>query len=157
MNEQKVADLNRLVRVHSRPELIQMCKEKNLSVSGTKHDMAVRLIGGLKNDGEESVKLEPSINKLIIKKNANNQWEFEGLIFDNKTKNVIGVLDRYGSIQRLTRTDIEKCKQYKFKFQMPDVLDERPDKPNTTNDDSSVESDGDDEDDDLEEEDTPEF
>jgi hypothetical protein len=46
MNEKKILEVNSLVRANSRTDLIQKCKEKNLSVSGTKHDMAVRLIGG---------------------------------------------------------------------------------------------------------------
>lgn len=142
MNETKIAEINKLVRKNSRNELVRLCKEKSLSSSGTKHDMAVRLVGGL-----QEVKEEPDVNtkKLIIRKNRMGLWEYEGLIFDDKTKNVIGRLVD-GTIHPLQRKDIETCRQYKFRYTLPDILDERPDAPRT----GSVSSD--EEDDDLVEE-----
>lgn len=125
MNEAKIAEMNALVRKNSRNELIRLCKEKSLSYSGTKHDMALRLIGGLH---EDEPPIQHHIRKIVIHRNQNGQWEFEGLIFDNNTKNVIGKLANDGkSIVSLQRIDIEKCRQYKFRYNMPEVLDERHD------------------------------
>jgi hypothetical protein len=122
MNETKIAEVNTLVRKNSRTELIRLCKEKNISCSGTKHDMAVRLIGG----EEKKEMLEPQVKKIIIKRNRFGEWEYEGLIFDDKTKNVVGRLED-GSIKPLQRQDIEKCKQFKFRYTLPQILDERHD------------------------------
>lgn len=124
MNETKIAEINTLVRKNSRTELVRLCKEKNLSVSGTKHDMAVRLIGGLNE--EKKIVLEPQVKKIIIQRNRWGEWEYEGLIFDNKTKNVVGRFED-GMVKPLQRQDIEKCKQYKFRYTLPPILDERDD------------------------------
>lgn len=123
MNETKIAEVNTLVRKNSRTELIRQCKEKNLNCSGTKHDMAVRLIGGV----EKKEVIEPHMKKIIIRRNNQGQWEYDGLIFDDKTKNVIGKLDDNGNILSLQRLDIEKCKRYKFRYTLPQILDERHD------------------------------
>ena len=124
MNETKIAEVNTLVRKNSRTELIRLCKEKNLSISGTKHDMAVRLIGGLNE--ENKVILTPHVKKIIIRRDPSGRWEYEGLIFDDKTKNVVGRLED-GIVKPLQRQDIEKCKQYKFRYTLPPILDERQD------------------------------
>lgn len=139
MNETKIAEINTLVRKNSRNDLARMCKEKNLCASGTKHDMAVRLVGGL-GAGEE--KPPPaSVRKLIIQRNASGMWEHDGLIFDDKTKNVIGCLCADGSIRPLQRADIEKCRQHKFRYVLPGLLDDRPDATRTSAHDSSSEED----------------
>ena len=144
MNETKIAEVNTLVRKNSRTELMRLCKEKNLSISGTKHDMAVRLIGGLNEDKKQIV--EPQVKKIIIKRNRYWEWEYEGLIFDDKTKNVVGRLED-GVVKPLQRQDIEKCKQYKFRYTLPQILDERGDAPRNMAHELS--SDEEDEEDDL--------
>lgn len=149
MNETKIAEINTLVRKNSKNELIRLCKEKNLPFSGTKHEMAVRIMGGLKTTQEEKTQ---NIKKIIIKKNEKGMWEFEGLVFDEKTKNVVGCLDQDGKIQPLQRNDIEKCRQYKFLYIMPEILDERPDILKTFSD--VVSSEDEDDTDLLEDEDT---
>lgn len=150
MNETKIAEVNTLVRKNSRNELVRMCKEKNISYSGTKHDMAVRLIGGFNTDDETKEKVVEHIKKIIIKRNKYGRWEYEGLIFDEKTKNVVGCLHDDGSVRPLQRKDIEKCKQYKFRYVLPEILDERQDVERTPHDLSSSDEeedivDGDDE------------
>jgi len=123
MNETKIAEVNTLVRKNSRTELMRLCKEKNLNCSGTKHDMAVRLIGGL----EEKKQVMEHVKKIVIQRNQYGEWDFEGLIFDNKTKNVVGRMHEDGVLRPLQRQDIEKCKQYKFRYTLPQILDERHD------------------------------
>lgn len=136
MNEAKIAEINTLVRKNSRNELARLCKEKNISCSGTKHDMAVRLVGGIGNGGGS----EPppaSVRKIVIHRNASGKWEYEGLVFDDKTKNVIGCLCADGSVRPLQRADIEKCRQHKFRYVLPNLLDDRPDAARPATHDSS--------------------
>lgn len=145
MNESRVAEINTLVRKNSRTELVRMCKEKNLNCSGTKHDMAVRLTGGL----EKETDVVGHIKKIVIRRNAHGLWEYEGLVFDDKTKNVVGRWEE-GVLQPLRRLDIEKCKQHKFRYNMPPMLDERQDAHRSLAQESSSEEE--EEEDDVEEE-----
>jgi hypothetical protein len=145
MNEDKIVEINTLVRKNSRTELVRMCKEKNLSCSGTKHDMAVRLMGGL----SKHTSAEPSVRKIIIRRNARGLWQYEDLVFDDKTKNVVGRIGADGiTILPLQRADIEKCRQYKFHYVLPDLLDDRPDavKAHAISDDEEEDDDDDEED-----------
>ena len=145
MNENKIAEVNKLVRKHSRTELVRLCKEKNLACVGTKHDMAVRLMGGFE---ETKMAVEEHNRKIVITRNAEGKWEYEGLIFDDRTKNVISRADG----NPLQREDIEKCRQYKFRYVLPEILEERTDNTKVFAHDSSSE----DEEDDLDEGETQE-
>lgn len=154
MNEQKIIEVNSLVRAKSRGELIQMCKDKNLTYSGTKHDMAVRLIGGWSKEKEEdmepSLRLQPSVRPIVIRKNDKGMWEYERIVFDDKTKNAVGYLADTGEVVPLQRSHIEICKRYKFKYMMPEVLDdpirtEKKEESTTDDDSADEESVGDDE------------
>ena len=125
MNEEKINEVNSMVRSKSRSELIAMCKDKNIAYSGTKHDMAVRLLGGWNRKEEDNPRLSAFFRKIIIEKNEAGLYTYEGLVFDEKTKNVIGVW-KEGAVAPLSRESIELCKKYKFRFVLPDVLDENP-------------------------------
>lgn len=140
----KVSQINSLVRSKSRNELVMMCKEKNLPYSGTKHDMAVRLIGGL----SEPKQIHQQIRKIIIPR-INGKWIFQDIVFDDKTKIAVSRLMPDGSLGSLQRSQIEICKQYKFKYKLPDILDDRPDPPEKNN---SYSSDEEEEEEDLVEE-----
>jgi hypothetical protein len=148
MNETKIAEVNTLVRKNSRTDLIRLCKEKNLNCSGTKHDMAVRLIGGL----EEKKQITDHVKKIVIRRNQYGEWEYEGLIFDDKTKNVVGRRYEEGDVKPLQRQDIEKCKQYKFRYTLPQILDERHDVHRNPTDQLSSDEEEEDINDDMEEE-----
>lgn len=126
MNEAKIAEVNKLVRKNSRNELVRLCKERNLCCTGTKHDMAVRLMGGFQEEEKKEVEKTP-IKKIIIHRNQEGRWEWEGLIFDDKTKNVVGHRGGGGVVLSLRRQDIEKCRQYKFRYNLPEMLEERTD------------------------------
>lgn len=127
MNEQKILEVNNLVRSHSRTELIAKCKDKNLSATGTKHDMAVRLIGGWVSDETKTqIGTQPMIPSLVITRNAKGLWVFENIVFDDKTKNAIGYLADDGTQHPLQRQQIETCKRYKFRYLLPEILDEDP-------------------------------
>jgi len=146
MNEQKILEVNSLVRSNSRTDLIAKCKEKNLSATGTKHDMAVRLIGGWASDETKTqIGVQPVIPQIIITKNAKGLWIFENIVFDDNTKNAIGYLAEDGTQQPLQRHHIEICKRYKFRYVLPNILDEDPtvvrakETVDTDSDDESVE------------------
>jgi hypothetical protein len=141
MNDTKIAEVNTLVRKNSKNELARLCRERNLSFTGTKHDMAVRLIGGLE---EKKEALVPQVRKIVIARNAEGQWEWEGLVFDEKTKNVVGRRGEGGVVCPLQRQDIEVCKQHKFRYLLPDILNERPDATRETVVSSDEEEDDDD-------------
>jgi hypothetical protein len=126
MNEETILKVNSLVRSKSRQELITMCKEKNMQTGGTKHDMAMRLIGGAELLSQNESKIVSSFSKIIIEKTQSGHYVYDTLVFDEKTKNVVGVLSD-GRVDPLTRRDIEKCKQYKFRYILPEKLDENPD------------------------------
>jgi len=132
MDETKIKEVNQLVKSKSRTELIAMCKEKVLSATGTKHDMAVRLLGGWEQGKGEKLSLQPTIPKIIIRK-IQGQWihENSGIVFDDKTRNAIGSRDPQGKVIPLTRSMIEICKRYKFRFQLPDALDDNPEEKKT--------------------------
>ena len=151
MNEQKIIEVNNLVRAKSRTELITMCKEKNLQSGGTKHDMAVRLIGGWEKTPDAQVRLSAFFHKIRIEKNENGQYVYDSLVFDATTKNVVGVL-RNGAVEPLTRQDIEVCKKYKFRFMTPEKLDDNPNytpsRTTDSSDDDTHDHDVDDDDDD---------
>ena len=121
MNEETILKVNSLVRTKSRSELIKLCKEQNLCISGTKHDMAVRLIGGWNPD---DMQLKSDIPKIIITRDDKGRWVFQNrLVFHDETKYVVGTVSG-DEILPLKREDIELCKQYKFKYILPAVLDE---------------------------------
>jgi len=125
MNEEKINEVNSMVRSKSRTELIAMCKEKNIACSGTKHDMAVRLLGGWNRKEEDNPRLSAFFRKIVIEKNDAGVYTYEGLVFDERTKNVTGVW-KEDSVKPLTRDAIELCKKFKFRYILPDILDENP-------------------------------
>jgi hypothetical protein len=131
----KVSEINTLVKGKTRNELVLMCKEKNLPHSGTKHDMAVRLVGGLT---EKTTSIVQKIPMLVIPR-VNGKWVFQDIVFDDNTKNAVGRLLPDGSVGPLQRKQIDLCKQYKFKYILPECLDERPDPSEIQKNDSSDE------------------
>lgn len=65
-------------------------------------------------------------NNFVIKKNKFNNFEHEEtkLLFNNKTKSVIGKQLDDGTIEyNLTEEDIDNCHKFKFKYTIPDNLD----------------------------------
>lgn len=144
----KVSKINTLVRTKTRNELIILCKDKNLSYTGTKHDMAVRLLGGATTANKPPP--SSSFQKIVVRKKGEH-WVFKDLVVEYGTKNVLGRLLPNGNMASLQRDQIETCKQYKFQYLLPEILDDRPDPP-----ERKVES-SDEEDYDEEDEETDEF
>ncbi len=131
----KVSKINTLVRTKTRNDLVAMCKDQNLPCTGTKHEMAVRLLGGL---SENKPPPSSSFQKIVVKKKGDH-WVFKDLVVEYGTKNVLGRLLPDGSVGQLQRAQIETCKQYKFQYILPEILDERPDPPERKADSSDEE------------------
>lgn len=75
---------------------------------------------------QKLAKTEPE-RRFVLRKNASGNYEHKetGFVFDPQTKEVYGkqVGDK---VKLLTISDIELCKQFSFKFQMPEKFDEDP-------------------------------
>lgn len=128
----------------SKPELVELCKAKNLRYSGTKAVLIERLTNG--DSAPKKVSKAPKkeskaskskvVKKLIaqvpsieVRRNAHGNHEHAetGLVFDRKTKKVIGTQNSDGSINTLTEDDIDTCNRFKFEYVLPDNLDNNED------------------------------
>jgi len=121
-----------------KPELKEMCKEKGLKLTGTKSDLIGRLLNGkpqeakkksTKTKKKETVpvvkKLQENLSVMVIRRNAfgNLEHSESSMIFDRKTKKVIGKQNKNGNIDELTVADIDICNKYKFDYNLPENLD----------------------------------
>ena len=91
----------------TKTKLVELCKKKNLAISGNKSDLIKRL--------------ENVVDVIEIKKDKNNNYVHEstGFIFDKITKRVI----MNSNHEPLKRRDIEICKELKFLYILPETLD----------------------------------
>ena len=117
-------------------ELVELCRTKNLKVSGSKCDLIKRIEEKELNKVVKKVNAEykppPVLKKLVepiqqikITRNAFQNYEHEEthFVFDNVTKKVIGKQNSDGTISDLTHDDIDICNKYKFPFVIPENLD----------------------------------
>jgi hypothetical protein len=120
----------------NKQELIKLCKDKGFKSTGTKADMIQRLTNGEAPPPAKKQQTAPSgppviqkitsvIPNVSIRRNNHGNFEHSdtGLIFNNKTKKVIGKQNDNGTVDNLTSEDIETCKQYKFQYELPENLD----------------------------------
>lgn len=70
-------------------------------------------------------KISNNVDNIVIRRSVHNNYihPLTKLVFDQKTKNVIGKEEDDGTISELNEEDIESCKKYKFSFEMPSNLD----------------------------------
>jgi len=131
------SELNNLTKT----ELIQICKGKNIKVSGSKTELIERILnteGKIEeNQAPKSKQLvqQPIIIKKLVEKipkleiSKNNFGNFEhkesGLVFDNKTQKVYGRQNSDGTISDLTHEDINICNKYKFLYTVPNNFDKK--------------------------------
>lgn len=129
MDPQELKRLNTFIRQKTKPELTKLCQEKNLPVKGTKHDLAVRLLGISFSSPVEVQQTcptqSPQIPSIFIEKNENGQYIHSPtrLLFDKTSRKVFGRLDLEGKVQNLSRSDIHLCRQFKFQYILPELLD----------------------------------
>jgi len=148
MNKDDVQKLQMFLRKKTKPDLTKMCLEKKLSCKGTKHDLAVRLLG-LEMRPLTYKATEPRTPFIVIQKNSWGRYVHicSNLVFDKSTRKVIGRQEHDGSVRSLRRMDIQMCKQYKFQYCLPETLDD-PEVPFFQDEPLKVESDDDNESDD---------
>jgi len=165
----------------TKTQLIEMCKTKNLKVSGTKNELITRILES------ESIRTSPvvqttttavvrppqqsptiikklvdKIPKLEIKRNSDGYYVHEetSFVFDIKSQKVYGKLGKDNKIEELSADDIDICNKYKFSYILPNNLDKKINildvKVDELDDDVELDDDLDDEfnedDEDLEEE-----
>ena len=121
-------------------ELVDLCKAKGYKVTGTKSELIERLtslpkeIVVTERVREKIVTKEPEIVKQLIahvptvpiRKNVFGNYEHPetSLIFDDKTKKVIGKQNDDGTVSSITRSDIDMCNKFKFQYEIPLNLNE---------------------------------
>jgi len=128
----------------NKKELEALCRSRNHKVSGSKQELIGRLTG---SEPKKEVKVSepkpkkvtradvassPVIKNLISQTNVipiltnafgNLEHPETSLVFDRKTENVIGKQGDDGTILPITDDDIQLCKKFKFKFNIPENLD----------------------------------
>lgn len=140
-------DYNVLLKC-KKPEIQALCRQRNLKIKGTKEEL-IALLVGKNNDTipktsqtekkpKKPTKQETEIPTVIKKLTSNittvairrNQFGHHehpetSLVFDTKSKKVIGKQNDDGTIADLTPEDINTCNQYKFTFVRPDNLENK--------------------------------
>ena len=125
----------------NKKELSDLCKAKNLPISGTKADLIKRIVGTENNKGKittsKTTSKQPEIIKKLVEKiptiqiRRNNFGNFEHdetrLLFNNNTKRAYGKQNDDGSVSELTPDDIDLCHKYKFAYDVPENLDKKDD------------------------------
>jgi hypothetical protein len=129
------------LEILTKTQLIEMCKTKNLKVSGNKTELIARILETeSKTQPVVSVpaqvsqqppqiikKLVEKIPKLEIKRNAAGYFVHAetSFVFDTKTQKVYGKLVGEDKLEELTADDIDICNKYKFSYILPNNLDKK--------------------------------
>jgi hypothetical protein len=112
-------DVEVFARKNTKPQMIKICREKGLPITGTKHDLAMRILG--KRD--QPAEAFPRIVLRIAKNEHGNYCHNESKLVFDTSKKVIGVQLPNGELRDLRRSDIDLCLRYKFRHVMPVRLD----------------------------------
>jgi hypothetical protein len=139
----------------SKAELTALCKTHSKKCTGTKEVLISRLLGKddeeapkekkgnkpVKTDVKKETKTSKKEPVSILKKLSETAQTFAirknkfgnfihpetELVFNDKTKKVVGKQKDDGTISELTEDDIETCKKYKFQYDIPNNLDSKND------------------------------
>ena len=124
-------------------ELQVLCKEKGLKCTGTKKDLVDLLLdtpstapakGPAKKEPVKkpqpslvAAKLTANVPTIAIRRNQFSNYEHPetSLVFDKKTKKVIGQQNDDGTIEDLNTQLIELCNKHKFDYELPEDLDKK--------------------------------
>lgn len=138
--EKQLSEASRLKKM-KKPELQQLCREKNLKVTGTKSALMDRLLGKevvvekpkSKKSKKKSIadvlrKISQNTEVLNIRRNLFNNFEHieTGFVFNETDHKVVGKQNDDGFVVPLTDKDIETCQGYNFDYEIPEniVLDQ---------------------------------
>lgn len=140
--QQETKKDNTLLKM-TKTELVELCKSKGLKISGSKQELADRILNAETNKKESlftdikksSQKSSPTVIKKLVEKIPSIQirrnkfdnfvHEETGLVFNNKTQKVYGKQNSDGTVSDLTSEDIDLCNKYKFSYYIPDNLDKK--------------------------------
>ena len=105
-------------------DLVKICNELKISKSGKKEELINRIIKKQNRKDNIIDKLNLSLNSIVIKKNEYNNYVHipTSFVFNRDTKCVIGKEVEEGQIVQLNKNDINICNKYKFKYNIPDDL-----------------------------------
>lgn len=128
-----VTDINRMMRTHSRSDLNRMCTEASLAGSGTKHDMAQRLVLARhrKIESRDCVlnRLRRQRKQIYLTQLNDGHYLYPepNLVFHQQTRRVFcrhvgdatdGVPKQY---ETLRESDLEFCRQWKIPYSVPEM------------------------------------
>ena len=135
----------RLIKCN-KAELSALCKAQGVKCTGTKAVLIARLMGkdeddaktvkksakkskakSTDNSSKVVKKLTANVPTIPIRRNQFNNLEHPetGFVFDKKTQEVIGKQNDNGSLDTITPADIDLCKKFKFKYIVPENLDNK--------------------------------
>jgi len=94
-----------------------------LPCKGTKFDLGMHILGFHSKGANKSAFFQTPSPITIQKNNYGNYvHEQTELVFDSLSKCVIGRQKKNGEIEPLTRDDISLCRQYKFRYFIPENI-----------------------------------
>jgi len=129
-----------------KPELIALCKARGVRSTGTKTELITALQSNKLVENKKSSsspqqtskattivlpdvlkKLKTNIPTIAIRKNqfGNHEDPNTSFVFDRKTKKVIGKQNEDGTIQDLSKEDINICNKNKYEYVLPFNLDKQ--------------------------------
>ena len=118
----KKVDLSKATKA----ELVTECKKHKLKSIGKKSVLLDRLRdhNKSKNIIQKITTTTPCV--IQIRKNKFDNFEHleTGLVFNKKEQKVVGMQEKNGDIRSLNSHDIELCNQYKFNYELPEMLDD---------------------------------
>jgi hypothetical protein len=125
-------------------DLVNICKDKKIKHTGTKPEIIDRIIeNSNKVEKPKSIteKIQTTLETIQIRRNAFGNYEhFEThIVFDKNDQTAIGIQNSNGKIDSLSQTDLEQCKKYKFKFNLPSNISKKNAQPLKNTDNSSNE------------------
>jgi hypothetical protein len=112
----------------TKKELVDLCKSKKLTVSGTKDELIKKIIEFETKSKNEKIPITNKLfeNKLFINISRNKFGNFEHketkLLINKDTECIYGKQCDDGKINELTPEDIEICKSFNFKYKIPENL-----------------------------------
>jgi hypothetical protein len=150
------------LRKLKKADLVELCKERKLSHTGTIIVLIDRLLGvtsttTAKGKGKGKVAAsrvgkapmdenipKPLIEKqkIVIRRNEHNNFIHPetGIVFNNETKMAIGRENEDGTVGAITSKVAEQCKLYGFPYSMPENLDTDTKQTCNDGDESSLNS-----------------
>lgn len=127
-NKSNIEINNETLLKANKKELEALCRKNKLKVTGKKEVLIKRLLDFQNEKKSEKTTILDKISETVpiiqIRKNEHGNYEHPDtkLIFCKNEKKVIGKQKDDGTISNLTKDDINNCNKFKFKYILPDNL-----------------------------------